>query len=218
MIQIEAFAFNPFQENTYILYDETKECVIIDPGCYTEEEKETLELFIKRNHLVPVKLLLTHAHIDHVLGNKFVYDTWNLKPIMHEKDLVTLTEMTPGAAKMYGIPIEASPLPESYIEEGDQVSFGNSSLDVLFTPGHAPGHVVFVHKEQKFIINGDVLFQGSIGRTDFPNCDHNALISSIQNKLFPLGDDFVVYTGHGNPTTIGEERIYNPFVGEKAVY
>ncbi len=212
MIHVQKIICNPFQENTYVLHDKTKDCVIVDPGCYYDHEKKELQNFIEKNGLNPTKLLLTHAHIDHVLGNKFVFDTWNLKPIMHELDLPTLTQMTPNAASKYGIPMDESPLPESFIKEGDEISFGESVLKVIFTPGHAPGHVVFVNEKQKIIINGDVLFRESIGRTDFPNCNHNDLISSIKNKLFVLDDDYTVYTGHGEETTIGYEKENNPFV------
>ena len=214
MIQIKSFVFSPFQENTFVLYDETKECVIIDPGCHEIYEKDELTGFIEENQLKPVLLLNTHCHIDHVFGNKFVSEQYNLLPVIHELDLPTLTQMTPGAAQLYQLSYEASPLPEEYIEEGDVIEFGNSKLDVLFTPGHAPGHVVFVCHAQQFVINGDVLFQGSIGRTDFPGCSHEELINSIKTKLFPLGDDYVIYTGHGPATNIAFEKANNPFVGE----
>ncbi len=212
MIQIQSFTFNPFQENSYVLYDETGECVIIDPGCFDEDEKADLKAFIYSNELKPVKLLNTHCHIDHVLGNKFITNEFGLYPIIHEKDLPTLTEMTPLASKMYGIPYETSSLPKEFLTEGEVITFGKSALTVIFTPGHAPGHVVFYNQEQQFLINGDVLFNGSIGRTDLPNCNHQDLIDSIQKKLYTLPDEVVVYTGHGEPTTIGKEKRSNPFV------
>lgn len=211
MIQVHYFTFNGFQENTYVLFDETKECVIIDPGCYSTEEQQALKNYIESNGLKPVLLLNTHCHIDHVLGNNFVHQTYNIDLAMHEKDLPTL-HATPEYGHLYGFTIDPSPEPAQLLQEGDVVSFGNSKLEVLFTPGHSAGHVVFVARKERFIINGDVLFQGSIGRTDLPGGDFDTLITSIKTKLFSLGDDFRVYTGHGPYTTIGNEKTHNPFL------
>ena len=211
MIQIASFVFGPFQENTYILYDETKECAIIDPGCYSTDEKNALAQHIADLGLSPVKLLLTHAHIDHVLGNNFVCGKYNLKPEMHTNDLVMLQSLKT-IGNMYGIPAEPSPEPEIFLGETDAARFGNSELKILFTPGHSPGSICFYHPEQKFAIAGDVLFYESIGRTDLPGGDYNTLIKSIREKLFALPDDFKIYSGHGQLTTIGHERKYNPFL------
>ena len=213
MINVHYFTFNGFQENTYILYDETKECVIIDPGCYSNEEQATLKNYIEENGLKPIKLLNTHCHIDHVLGNNFVASTFNVGLEIHEKDLPTL-HATPEYGHLYGFNIDKSPEPVHYFNDGDSVTFGNSKLEVLFTPGHAPGHVVFVAHDEKLIINGDVLFQGSIGRTDLPGGDMNTLLNSIRTKLFTLPDNYTVYTGHGGSTTIGFEKSNNPFVNQ----
>lgn len=195
----------------YILYDETKEALIIDPGCYTQPEKEELAKFIVETGLKPVKLLNTHAHIDHVLGNNFVAGKFGLKLEMHEAD-VDLLRSAPVYGQMWGIKPEASPEPSTFLTEGDVVLFGNSKLDVLFTPGHCPGSITFFSSAEKFAIVGDVLFYGSIGRTDLPGGNHELLISSIREKLFPLGDDMVVYPGHGPSTTIGFEKQHNPFL------
>lgn len=211
MIHIDFFTFNPFQENTYLLYDETKECIIIDPGCYSPLEKKKLAEAITAKELKPVMLVLTHAHIDHVLGNSFVNQTYGLSPVMNQIEIAGLRGV-PQYAHIYGINAEPSPEPESFIVEGDIIKFGNSALDVLFTPGHSAGSVSLVNKEQKFIIAGDVLFHGSIGRTDLPGGDYDTLISSIKNKLFPLGDEFKVYSGHGPETNIGFEKRNNPFL------
>lgn len=211
MIQIDFFTFNPFQENTYILHDETKECIIVDPGCYSPSEKKVLADFIKAKELKPVMLVLTHAHIDHVLGNSFVNETYGLSPVMNPIEIAGLRGV-PQYAHIYGINADPSPEPESFIDEGDSIKFGNSILNVLFTPGHSAGSVSLISKEQKFIIAGDVLFNGSIGRTDLPGGDYNTLIASIKNKLLPLGDDFKVYSGHGPETSIGFERKNNPFL------
>ena len=212
MIQIKKFVFNPFQENTYVLFDETKECIIIDPGCYEESEKNQLAQFIKDNELTPVKLINTHCHIDHVLGNNFVAKTYNLELGIHKADIPTLSAIST-YSQAYGFNnYELSPDTSYFLDEGDVVTFGNSELDVFFCPGHAPGHVVFFNKEQKFVINGDVLFQGSFGRVDLPGGDINILKASIVNKMFNLPDDTVVYTGHGGETTIGYEKASNPIL------
>lgn len=212
MSQVQCFTFGPFQENTYVLYDGSKECVIIDPGCYSAREEQILLSWINDNKLVPKHLINTHAHIDHILGNAFVCKTFSLKPMLHAKELVILQEMSPRAAIMYGMNYTPSPDPEAFIEEGDVISFGQSQLNVLFTPGHAPGHVVLVNKNDGYVVNGDVLFQGSVGRTDLPYCNYNDLENSILTKLYTLPDNYVVYTGHGNPTKIGIEKRTNPFV------
>ncbi|HIA12864.1 MAG TPA: MBL fold metallo-hydrolase [Flavobacteriales bacterium] len=212
MIEIKCFQFNPFQENTYVLYDESKECVIIDAGCYEEHERQELIEFIDEESLLPRRLINTHCHIDHVFGLAFLAEKYKLGLEIHEKDLGVL-EATSTVAQMYGLPnVDTPPAPSLYFHEGDVIEFGNSSLDILFTPGHAPGHVVFVNKEQKFIIGGDVLFYLSIGRTDLPGGDHALLIDSIVSKLLPLGDDFIVHSGHGQSTNIGFEKSNNPFL------
>lgn len=211
MINIHYFTFGPFQENTYILWDETKECVLIDPGNNSATEHAKLSRYISENMLKPVRLILTHAHIDHINGNRYVSDTYGLLPEVHKDDLFFIEKHT-ATATMYGLNVEQSPMPEKFISENDTITFGNSELKVLHTPGHAPGHVVFYNKEQKFIIGGDVLFYGSIGRTDLPGGNHKTLISSIKQKLFPLGDDMTVYSGHGPSTSIGFERLNNPFL------
>lgn len=213
MINVNYFVFNAFQENTYILYDETKECVIIDPGCYSNEEEQTLVNFITKNDLTPVKLLNTHCHIDHVLGNSFVASKYNIGLEIHENDLPTL-HATPEYGHTFGFNIDESPEPSAFLKDGDTVKFGNSEIEVLFVPGHSAGHLVFVAREEKFVINGDVLFQGSIGRTDLPGGDYNTLIQSIKAKLLTLDDDFTVYSGHGSSTTIGYERASNPFLNQ----
>ena len=212
MIQIQSFPFNPFQENTYILFDETKECIIIDPGCYDNSEQEVLKNFIKENELNPVKLINTHCHIDHVLGNKFVSDTWGLGLEMHPLDLPLLHSVK-NYCTAYGFDhYNESPEPTTFLKEGEQIHFGNSSLEILFTPGHAPGHINLHSPEQKFLIAGDVLFQMSIGRTDLPGGDHETLINSIKTVLMPLAEETQVFCGHGASTSIGFEKANNPFL------
>ncbi len=211
MIQISSFAFNPFQENTYVLYDETKECIIIDPGCYTPLEQAELSTFIENENLKPVRLILTHCHIDHILGCKYISDRYKLISETNKNE-IPVFEHAERAAAIFGIRLEKPTPPGKFIDEKDVIKFGNSSLEILFTPGHSPGSLCFYNNEQKFVIGGDVLFRGSIGRTDLPGGNFDTLISSIQEKLFSLGDAVTVYPGHGPETTIGYEKANNPFL------
>jgi hydroxyacylglutathione hydrolase len=211
MTKVKGFTFNPFQENTYVLYDETRECVIIDPGCYDPAEKLELTEFIKHENLKPVKLLNTHCHIDHVLGNKYVAETWSLELLTHKLE-VGLLNVVQSYGANWGIFAEKSPVPSAFLDEGEIFSFGNSELKVIFTPGHSPGSICFYLIEEKFIISGDVLFYQSIGRTDLPGGDYDTLINSIKEKMFALPDETVVYPGHGPATSIGAEKKSNPFL------
>ena len=211
MISIHYFTFGPMGENTYVLWDETKECVIIDPGNFNQTENTQLTDFLNKNKLTPVKLLLTHGHIDHISGNRYILDTYNLLPEMHKGDIFFI-ENHLKSAEMYGLKVEQSPMPKVLINENNTITFGNSSLNILHTPGHSPGSISFYNKQDKFIISGDVLFYGSIGRTDLPMGNHQQLITSIKNTLLPLGDEMTVYCGHGQETTIGFERMNNPFL------
>ena len=217
MTRVVKFTFNPFQENTYLLYDDTKECIIIDPGCYHMHEKQELVNFIQREELKPVRLINTHCHIDHVFGNKFVSDTYSLGLEIHEGEIPVL-ESLETVATMYGIPnVEKSPAPARFIETGEEITFGETVLKTLFTPGHSPASISFYCEEDSFVIAGDVLFEGSVGRIDLPGGDGSTLIKSIKEQLFPLGDDVKVYPGHGRATTIGEEKIGNPFLNGEIV-
>ena len=211
MINVHYFAFGPFQENTYVLWDETKECIILDPGNSNTSENKKLSHFIEEKQLTVKRLILTHAHVDHISGNRYIFDTYGLLPEVHKDDVYFIEKQLP-TANMYGIPAEQSPMPVSFINEGDVIKFGNSELNTLHTPGHSTGSISYYSLEDKFIIGGDVMFYGSIGRTDLPLGHHDTLIKSIKEKLFPLGDDMKVYSGHGMPTTIGFERMNNPFL------
>ena len=211
-MKIKSFAFNPFQENTYVVYDETKECMIIDPGCYTDIERAELRRFITSEGLKPVKLINTHCHIDHVLGNKFVSELWDLELYMNKEDL-PLLENAGNIGKMYGMEdYEGSPYPKHFLAQNDTLTFGDSSFKILFTPGHAPGHICLYSKENNLVIAGDVLFQGSIGRTDLPGGDHSTLINSIITQLFPLPNETQVFCGHGPATNLGYEKEHNIFL------
>ena len=211
MIAVNVFTFNPFQENTYILSDETKECIIIDPGCYDSFEKDELASFIENQKLKPVRLINTHCHIDHVLGNKFVSDKYKLQVELNMLEIPFLRAVT-DYAPQYGIFCEPAPEPFALLNEGDIIKFGNSKLNVLFTPGHSPGEICLYSETDKFVIAGDVLFQMSIGRTDLPGGNYDTLIKSIREKLFTLPDEVTVYPGHGPSTTIGFEKKNNPFL------
>ncbi len=197
-------------ENTYLLYDESKSCVIIDPGCFGEEEKKEMDDFINDNDLTVEKLLNTHCHIDHVLGNSFVKDKYQVSLFAHEIEVPYLKAVETYAPN-YGYQQYQPSTIDNYINEGDIIEFGNSSLEILFVPGHSAGHIAFINNNQKICIGGDVLFKLSIGRTDLPGGDYDTLIKSIHTKLFKLSDDFVVYPGHGPTTTIEEEKRLNPF-------
>lgn len=213
MIHIHYFTFSPFAENTYILWDETKEAVIIDPGCLAQYEKEELADFVADNQLTVKHLLQTHTHLDHVFGSAYVKRKFGVKMLMHKNEVPVLDNVE-SRCQMWGVkgyePVEA----DGFIDEGDVIKFGNSELEILFVPGHAPGHLAFVNHAQKFVIGGDVLFRGSVGRTDFPLCSYTDLMNSIKTKFMTLDDDYKVYAGHNDPTTIGLERRTNPFINQ----
>jgi hydroxyacylglutathione hydrolase len=211
-IMVASFTFNPFAENTLVVYDDTRDCIIFDPGCYTAEERETLKTFIEANKLRPVRLINTHCHLDHVFGNKWVSNTWNLALEIHRGELPVLQRFA-DACRMYGIPnVEVSPLPGRFIEAGDVIEFGHSHLKTLFTPGHSPASLSFYNEKEGYLIAGDVLFYESIGRTDLPGGDHDTLLNSIRQQLFTLPGETLVYPGHGDTTTIRHEMEYNPFL------
>lgn len=216
MLVVKSFTFSPIQENTYILYNEQKQCCIIDPGCYFPEERDELKTGIIKTGLTPVLLLNTHCHLDHVFGNKFIYDTWGLPLHIHEKEKPVL-DFAPQSGLLYQLPFDPYKGPLVYLKEGKNIYIGDeetdsNQLEVRFTPGHSPGSISFYHEAGNFIIGGDVLFNGSIGRTDLPGGDFDILVNSIQTQFFTLPDDTKVYSGHGPVTTIGFEKMNNPFV------
>lgn len=209
---IQAFEFSPFQENTYVISDEaTREAVIIDPGCYEQEEKEALARYVADHQLTIKYLLLTHSHLDHVFGVAYVKRKFGVKAYLHERDMVIFNDV-PTRCAIYGLRGYEPTEIDAFLKEGDRFRFGNTALDVIFVPGHAPGHVAFVNHADRYVVGGDVLFRGSVGRTDFPYCNHADLIDSIRTQFFTLPDDYTVYAGHMEPTTIGEEKKTNPFV------
>lgn len=211
MLKIKSFVFSPIQENTYLLYNEFNDCIIIDPGCYFPEENDELKGFITQGGLIPRMLLNTHCHLDHVFGNKFVAETWALTLHLHEMEKKML-EYAPASGLIYNMPFDNYAGDFIYLKEGEMIKLGEDELSVIEAPGHSPGHICFYSAKQHFIISGDVLFNRSIGRTDLPGGSHETLIKNIREKLFVLPDETVVYSGHGPETNIGEEKKYNPFL------
>ena len=211
MLKIKSFVFSPIQENTYLLYNESNEAIIIDPGCYFPEEKEELYTYITRSGLTPKMLLNTHCHLDHVFGNKDVAATYGLTLKLHEKEKFLLDNAS-AYGLMYDLPFDSYTGDCEWLKEGDTLILGEDELKVIEAPGHSPGHLCFYCAKQHFIISGDVLFNRSIGRTDLPMGNHIQLLDSIRTKLFVLPDETVVCSGHGPETTIGEEKRENPFL------
>ncbi|MCK9304571.1 MAG: MBL fold metallo-hydrolase [Bacteroidales bacterium] len=213
MIQIRTFYFNDLRECTYVLWDDTNECVIVDPGCNTGSERERMVKFIEITGLVPVKLLNTHGHFDHVMGNAFVERKWKLKTHIHPLDKPQLMRAA-AYSEMFGYNVEQPTSDTVDINEGDIIEFGKSKLKVIWTPGHTRGGVVFYAPEEKppFIIAGDSLFAGSVGRTDLPGGDYDELMDSLHNKILKLEGDCKIYPGHGPQTTIKNELESNPYL------
>ncbi|GHE58887.1 MULTISPECIES: MBL fold metallo-hydrolase [Roseivirga] len=208
-MHVKTFTFNPFMENTYVVYEEGKG-VIIDPGCFDPAEESQLVSYIERESIHIEKILNTHGHIDHVLGNAFAMRQFNAPLYIGENDLDTLRSVE-AYAPSYGFQKYTPSQPDFFLKEGDTVEVGSGQLEVLFVPGHAPGHIAFYNRKDGFLIGGDVLFHESIGRTDLPGGNYDTLIASIREKFFKLNDETLVYPGHGIPTTISHEKKYNPF-------
>jgi hydroxyacylglutathione hydrolase len=212
MIEIKSFTFNAFSENTYILSDTvTKEAIIFDPGCYTVNEQKILKKYISDNHLLVKRLINTHCHLDHIFGNIFVMDTYKVELECHKNELPILAH-APVSGNMFGVPMPPQPTPSVFIEDNDVIEVGSIKLQAILAPGHSPGSLCFYSEADKFLIGGDVLFLGSIGRTDLPGGNSKQLIDSIMNRILVLPDDVQVYSGHGRATTIRFERNNNPFL------
>lgn len=211
MLKVHVFTFNPYQENTYLISDEENNCILVDAGMSNYKENKVLFDYIKLHDLVPTGLLNTHCHVDHVLGNNAVYEEYNLISRFHEGEIPTLVSVTAYAPQM-GFDYTPAPITESFIKEGDSIELGKHTLKVIFAPGHSPAHICFYSPEFNFIIAGDVLFKNSIGRTDLPGGNHDLLLKNIKEKLYILPDNTIVYPGHGPATTIGDEKVNNPFV------
>lgn len=211
MLNLKSFEFSPIRENTYLIYNEFNECVIIDPGCYYDHEKDELLQFINKMDLKPELLLNTHCHLDHVFGNRFIAEKFNLTLHIHKNEKLVLYH-APAIGLMYNLPFDNYAGEIIYVEEGDSIKLGKDSLKVLLTPGHSPGSLSFYHEEVGFVVSGDALFYRSIGRTDLPGGNHAQLLKSIREQLFTLPQETKVYSGHGPATTIGDEISDNPFL------
>lgn len=211
MTNVKIFQFNPLQENTYIVYNGKNQCIVVDPGCYTDREREQLTRFIDENVLLPVMLVNTHCHLDHVFGNKFVAEKYGLELHIHSDERRVL-EMAPTSGLMWNLPFD------NYIGNiidlipGQSIGLGEDQLEILFTPGHSPASLSFYSSEDNYVISGDVLFHESVGRTDLPGGNPDLLSKSIKEVLYALPDETIVYSGHGMQTTIGHEKKYNPYV------
>jgi hydroxyacylglutathione hydrolase len=210
-MNVAQFTFNAFAENTYLLFDEAGQCLIIDPGMSSPEEDDVLFEFIAEKGLKPQLVVNTHCHIDHILGNASCVERYQITLAAHRFELATL-ERAPAASLMWDIPYRLSPQPSQFLDEGDHLMLGAHRLDIVFVPGHAPGHIALIHHQEALVIGGDVLFRQSVGRVDLPGCNGADLVKSIQQKLYTLPDHYVVYPGHGPDTTIGHEKEHNTFV------
>lgn len=211
MIQIHSFCFNPFQENTYILYNEQKEAIIIDPGMYTRIDFKQFTSFIEDQNLTPKLLLNTHCHLDHVFGNNFVHENYGLTAHFHKNEQLVIDRLPEASAK-WGIPTEAYSGPVQYLEANEIIHFGKDQFKCLFTPGHSPGSLCFYHELQQFIIGGDLIFMDGVGRTDLPGSNPTDLINSIRIEIIPLKDKVMIYSGHGPETSLGREKVHNPYI------
>lgn len=212
MIDIQKFVFNPFKENTYVIWDpEKKESVIVDPVCYSSKEKNEISNFISEENLSVKYLINTHCHIDHVLGNSFIKEKYHCEFLAPEKDLPLLHNLV-NQAEMFGVNAKRSPEPDNFLYENLQLNLGNNIIDFLFTPGHTPGEYCLLFDSENVCISGDVLFLDSIGRTDLWGGDYLTLLESISSKLFVLPVETTIYPGHGDMTTIGHEIENNPFL------
>jgi len=211
MIKIKRFVFNPFQVNCYILYNQSGECIIIDPSVYFDNEKDILVNFLESKCPKPQMIINTHGHVDHICGNQFLTDKYALKTGLH-KDDSDLLNIAVEQGVLFNFPVTKPPSPDFFLLDKQIITSVGSYLEIRHAPGHSPGSIVIYSEKDNFIITGDVLFEGSIGRTDLPGGDYKTLINSIKEKILTLPDETVVYPGHGNATTIVKEKINNPFL------
>jgi len=210
-LQVQTFTFNAFQENTYLITNAQNQCWIVDPGMFDIAETNHFFDYINHHHLIPQAVINTHTHLDHIFGVHACMEQFNIPFLIHEKDVPVLDNAQASAA-LFGFRLPLVPRPSGFIDEGRPFVVGNESLSVLFTPGHSPGSISFYHEAGGWVIGGDVLFNGSIGRTDLPGGNYNTLIESIRKEMLVLPDETIVYSGHGPSTTIGRERRSNPFL------
>lgn len=211
MLRLKSFTFNPFQENTYLIINDKNDCWIVDPGMYDHAETNELDEYIRINELKPQAIINTHTHIDHIFGVQGLQGKYHIPFSFHEKDLPVLSNAA-GSAAVFGLDFGKIPAYHSFIKENEMLKLGEDEVEVRFAPGHSPGSIVFYYKPGNWLIAGDVLFNGSIGRTDLPGGNFDTLIKSIREQLFTLPDETVVHPGHGPSTRVGDEKIYNPFL------
>ncbi|MDI9364041.1 MAG: MBL fold metallo-hydrolase [Flavobacterium sp.] len=211
MLHIHTFTFNPVQENTYVVYNDKGKAIVIDPGCYFTAEQATLQTFLTNHSLKVVQLINTHCHLDHVFGNKWAAKTFGLELYIHPEEEKMLA-YAPQSGIKWGLPFENYTGPLHFLKQDYTIQLDENELIVLETPGHSPGSISLYAKAEGFVIAGDALFNGSIGRTDLPYASHQQLIDSIKAQLFTLPDDTKVYSGHGMPTSIGHEKLTNPYL------
>jgi glyoxylase-like metal-dependent hydrolase (beta-lactamase superfamily II) len=210
-MRIDHFAFNPYEVNTYLLSDKEGNCIIIDPACCSPEEQAALKRHIEQNKLKPLWLINTHGHFDHVIGNAFVYNTWKPTVAAHLDDLFLIRNAY-RQGEVFGYPVPPPPAPDKFFEAGDELTMGDIKIKILHIPGHSPGSIVLHLPAEKQVFVGDVLFNGSIGRSDLPGGDFDVLIDGITRQLLTLPPETIVYPGHGPQTSIGQEMIHNPFL------
>ena len=212
MLEVKKFTFNPFSENTFIISNKLNDAIIIDPGCYYKEEQKVIDDYVSQNSLKIHAVLHTHSHLDHMFGTAYIIENYNVNLWIHKNDEITY-ESFEKVCDVYGIPNiqfpQKSPL---FFNADNRININDIEFQILNVPGHSPGHVAFYNKENNFVINGDCLFENSIGRTDLPGGNHGQLLKSIKENLFVLPDQTIVYTGHGNETTIGKEKRTNSFL------
>lgn len=211
MLKIEKFVVNPLQENSFVLFDETGECIFVDPGFHFDLERDEIRSFIGDHHLTPVMIANTHAHFDHIMGVEFIRNEFNIPFKIHRDDRFWIDNATEQAG-MFGFEMGPVQSPDFFFSENESVKFGNTELRIIHIPGHSPGHVVFYSEKEKILIAGDVLFYGSIGRTDLPGGNYQVLISGIKDKLFRLPEETKVFCGHGPETKLSIEKSSNPFL------
>jgi len=210
-MEVFRLVFSPIEVNTYIVADTTGECAVIDCGCYNEKEFQRLVRFIELKNFKPVLLLNTHCHLDHVFGNKFMFEKYNLRTYCHREEMLNLKN-APAHAEFFGLKMDEPPEPEAFIEDGEIIEFGNISLKTMHVPGHTAGGVAFYCEKESCIFTGDTIFAGSIGRTDLPGGNQNTLLKSIKEKILILNPSTIIYSGHGPATTIENELKRNPWL------
>lgn len=210
-MKIKLFVFNAFQENTFVISDPEGKAMIIDPGCNTPSENETLRSYIREKNLRPLAVILTHGHVDHILGVPFCCAEWSI-PVWIHRDDVGLYSQAPVYGQVFGLKVNSLPEPDKYIDEGEKLQCGEITLEILHVPGHSPGGIAFYIPEEHVLFPGDILFNGSIGRTDLPGGNHQRLVDGIRNKLLVLPGETIIWPGHGPATTIEDEKSGNPFL------